>query len=144
VKIAIERLRGQRSQTFNDSIKIFFTLSWTPMKNQNGLSMSRFLFAICIIIASVVGALKCAPPWIENAAINRGIKKIKTSGETNPATIRSMFQATITVDNITSLTAHDLTITKSDGGKGVDISYDYESRIPLFSNVSVVFSFSQN
>lgn len=55
------------------------------------------------------------------------------------AKVREAFTRRADMDDVKSVTAQDLEITK-EGGELV-ISFKYENKVPLFKNVSLVFDF---
>jgi len=76
---------------------------------------------------------------IEYIAIERAVQKIKNEGNT-VGEIRAAFERSATIDDIKSITARDLDITKE--GDRVVISYAYTYSIPLMDNVRLVIDFS--
>lgn len=118
-------------------------VEFTGTKNkQHGISMLSFLVHATIAIFLIITILRCIPIWIENAAIERIIEKIESDGEKDIANIRKLYRANAEVNDIKSLTADDLGIDVTDST--VTISYEYESRVPIWKNISFLFSFNNN
>lgn len=109
---------------------------------QHGISMLSFLINATIAIFLIITILRCIPIWIENAAIERIIEKIESDGEKDIANIRKIYSANAEVNEINSLNADDLDIDVTDNT--VTISYEYESRVSIWKNISFLFSFKNN
>jgi hypothetical protein len=110
------------------------------MNRQHGVALSGLLIW-CMIIAlvSVLG-MKVGPEYLEYFKVLKACKTIASAsaGQTVPG-IRSAFDRTADVDNIKVIKGVDLDISKE--GNDVVISFAYESRIPLFANVSLLIDF---
>ncbi len=113
------------------------------MKSQSGLSMTTLLLA-CVVLAIVaLAGMKVGPAYMEYATIKKDVASIIQSGEARTASvadIRKSFDRRAQVDDISSITAQDLDISK-DGGDVV-IGFSYQKKVPLFSNVSLLIEFS--
>ena len=79
------------------------------------------------------------PAVIEYIAIERAVQKIKNEG-TTVGEIQAAFDRHATIDDITSINAKDLDITKE--GDQIVISYAYQKKIPIIDNVSLVIDFA--
>jgi len=111
--------------------------------DQAGVSLSGLLI-VCVILGlcAVVG-MKVGPPYMEFLQIKKAVTAIVESGEVRTGTVtdvRRAFDKRAQVDDITSITSQDLEITK-DGGDIV-INFAYPKKVPLFSNVSLMFDFA--
>ncbi len=113
------------------------------MKSQSGVSMTPQLLA-CVVLAIVaLAAMKVGPAYLEYATIRKDVASIIQSGEARTASvadIRKSFDRRAQVDDISSITAQDLDISK-DGGDVV-IGFAYQKKVPLFSNISLLIEFS--
>jgi hypothetical protein len=110
-----------------------------PRKTQQGLSLIGVLFIGLIVVVLLLLGAKLVPAVVEYIAIERAVQKIKNEGQT-VGQIREAFQRHATIDDIKSISAHDLDITKE--GDRVVISYAYTYNIPLMDNVRIVIDFS--
>jgi hypothetical protein len=111
------------------------------MKNkQLGVSLSGLLVAAVILAMLALLGMKVLPEVMEYLQIVKTVKKITTgpSAESVPE-VRKAFDNYANVDNIKAVTAQDLEISKESGT--VVVSFAYESRIPLFANVSLLLEF---
>jgi hypothetical protein len=87
-------------------------------------------------------AMKSLPPWIEYGNLMKAVKGTATDGslkDASVAKVREAFTRRADMDDVKSITAQDLDITK-EGGELV-ITFKYEKKVPLFSNVSLLFDF---
>jgi hypothetical protein len=94
-----------------------------------------------LALISLLG-MKAIPPWIEYGNLVKAVKGTAADSslkDANVAKVRDAFSRRADMDDVKSVTAQDLDITK-EGGELV-ISFKYEKKVPLFSNVSLVFDF---
>ena len=112
------------------------------MKFQRGLSLNTLLLGGVVLALISLLAMKAAPPWMEYGNLVKAVKGTATDGSLKTASVaqvRAAFTRRAEMDDIKSVNAQDLEITK-EGGELV-ISFKYEKKVPLFSNVSLVFDF---
>ena len=106
---------------------------------QRGLSLIGLIFVGLIVVALIGLGMKLIPAVIEYIAIERAVQKIKNEG-TTVREIQTAFERHRTIDDITSINAADLDITKE--GDRIVISYAYQKKIPILDNVSLVIDFA--
>ncbi|HTN49431.1 MAG TPA: DUF4845 domain-containing protein [Burkholderiaceae bacterium] len=106
---------------------------------QRGLSIIGLIFIGLIVVGLLAIGFKTVPAVVEYIAIERALAKIKNEG-TTVREIQAAFDRHATIDDITSINAKDLDITKD--GDQVIISYAYQKKIPIVDNVSLVIDFS--
>jgi hypothetical protein len=112
------------------------------MKFQRGLSLNALMLGGFVLALLSLLAMKAIPPWIEYGNLVKAVKGTATDGSLKDASltnVRAAFTRRAEMDDIKSVTAQDLDITK-EGGELV-ISFKYEKKVPLFHNVSIVFDF---
>ncbi len=110
------------------------------MKNQRGVALSGlFFWGIVIALIAVLG-MKVAPEYITYFKIVKATKAVATNsaGKTVPE-IRSAFGRYMDVEHIETFTPADLDISKE--GNAIVIAFNYEKRIPLFYNISLLIDF---
>jgi hypothetical protein len=113
--------------------------TFAPRARQHGLSLVGLLFIGLIVVLLLLLGAKLVPAIVEYIAIERAVQKIKNEGKT-VGEIRAAFERHATIDDIKSITARDLDITKE--GDRVVISYAYQYNIQLLDNVRLVIDFS--
>lgn len=111
----------------------------SPRVRQSGLSLVGLLFIGLIVVVLLLLGAKLVPAIVEYIAIERAVQKIKNEGST-VGEIRAAFERHATIDDIKSITARDLDITKE--GDRIVISYAYQYNIQLLDNVRLVIDFS--
>ena len=112
------------------------------MKFQRGLSLNTLMLGGFVLALLSLLAMKSIPPWIENVNLVKAVKGTATDGSLKDAPmskVREAFSRRADMDDVKSVTAADLEITK-EGGELV-ISFKYEKKVPLFHNVSLLFDF---
>lgn len=109
-------------------------------RTQRGVALSGLLIWGVIIGIVAVFGMKVAPEVIDYYKIRKGVQATakQSTGKTVPE-IRTSFDKYAEVDHVKTLTGADLDITKQ--GNEVVISFDYERRIPLFANISLIIEF---
>jgi hypothetical protein len=110
------------------------------MKYQRGVALSGLVFwGIIIALVAVLG-MKVAPTTIEYYKILKDAKASvnKVGPDATVADVRRTFDDFANIDSL-DFKAEELDISK-DAGKIV-ASFDYDKRIPLFANVSLVINY---
>lgn len=112
------------------------------MKFQRGLSLNALMLGGAALALVSLLAMKAIPPWIEYGNLVKAVKGTASDTglkDASMAKVREAFTRRADMDDVKSVTAQDLEITK-EGGELV-ISFKYENKVPLFRNVSLVFDF---
>ncbi len=110
------------------------------MRYQRGVSLSGLLVWGAVIAAVALLGIRVAPEVIDYYKIKKIVASTaaNSSGKTVPE-IRAIFGKYADVDHVETITAADLDISKE--GNQVVIAFEYEKRIPLFLNVSLLIDF---
>lgn len=108
---------------------------------QSGVSLSGLLMASVILALVALLGIKVAPDVIEYYQIVKTVKSISEdpSAQESIVAVRKAFGRHATINNISAITGQDLEISKDRGD--LVISFNYEKRIPLFGNVSLLLEF---
>ncbi len=112
------------------------------MKLQRGVSLNGLMIGGVVFALVALLAMKAVPPWIEYGNLVKAVKGTATDSGLKDATVsqvRAAFARRADMDNVKSVTAQDIDVTKE--GDELVISFEYSKKIPLFSNVSLVFDF---
>lgn len=96
---------------------------------QRGFSLLSMIFVGGIIVVVALVGMQVAPTVMEFFTIQKAIQKASQSGGGTVQEIRTAFDRTAQIDNITSITGQDLEITKA--GDKVVISFAYNKEIAL-------------
>jgi hypothetical protein len=110
------------------------------MNRQRGVALSGLIFwGVVIAMLSMLG-LKVGPEVVDYYKIVSSVKSVaKDAGGKTVPEIRAAYAKYAEVNHTKTISPSDLSITK-EGGQVV-ISFAYESRIPLFANVSLLIDF---
>ena len=110
------------------------------MKNQRGVALSGLLFWGFVIAMVAVLGLKVAPTAIEYYKILMDAKAVvaQASETASVGELKASFNKFAEVDHL-AFTADQLDISKENGK--IVISFEYEKRIPLFYNVSLLIDY---
>ncbi len=110
------------------------------MKHQRGVALSGLIFwGIVIALVAILG-MKVAPTTIEYYKVLKDAKATvnKVGPDATVAEVRKTFDNFANIDSL-EFRSDQLDISK-DGGKIV-ASFDYDKKIPLFANVSLVINY---
>lgn len=109
---------------------------------QQGLSLLGLIFTGFVLIFAALLLMKVTPPYIEYFAIKKAVVSIanETRGRgASVSDIRRRFDNRSAVDDINSVKASDLEVTKS--GNDYVISASYRREVQLFGNVGLFIDF---
>jgi hypothetical protein len=109
------------------------------LRQQRGVSLTGLIFLLAILSVLFLFAAKIFPTVLEYRAIKNSIAAAKATNGT-PAEMRNAFDKNADINTIKVISSKDLIISKDSGE--TEISFDYESRIPLFSNVTLLIEYS--
>jgi hypothetical protein len=112
------------------------------MKLQRGFSLSSLMVAGLIFALAALLTMKVLPEWIEYGKAVKAVKATAADsslGEASPAQVRAAYAKRADIDEIKSVSAEDLDVTKEAGE--LIISFAYTKKIPMFGNMSLVFDF---
>ena len=112
------------------------------MQQQRGLSLIGLLMVSAVIVVVALIGFKLLPAYIEYFTIKRVISDIASGSEVRGGTVRDVtkaFMRRAQIDDISSIKASDLEITKQ--GDGFTIIANYQRCVPLFGNISVCIDF---
>jgi len=113
-----------------------------PRHRQRGMSFIGVVLWGFIIVALAIVGSKAVPVVIENMNIKKAAIKAARQG-TTVQEVRSIYERSQAIDDMTSVNANDLEVTKDTDGKIV-VSYNYERDIPLYGPVYLVFRFNDS
>ena len=110
------------------------------MKHQRGVALSGLIFWGGVITLVAVLGIKVAPTTVEYYKILKDIKATanKVGPDATVADVRKTFDNFANIDQL-DFKPEQLDVSK-DQGKIV-IAFDYDKRIPLFGNVSLVINY---
>jgi hypothetical protein len=112
------------------------------MKLQRGVSLNALMIGGVVLALVALLAMKAVPPWIEYGNLMKAVKGTATDGslkEASVAKVRDAFAKRADMDDVKSVTAQDIEVTKE--GDELVISFEYSKKVPLFGNTSLVFDF---
>lgn len=113
------------------------------MRSQRGMGFAGLLTLLVGIILLAIVGMKVVPAYIEFFTIKKAVASLTESGQLRNATVadvRRAFALRQAIDYFEAVGPNDLEISKE--GSEIVISFAYEKRIPLFSNVSLIFDFA--
>jgi len=111
------------------------------MNKQAGISLIGMLIIASLAAFFFLLAFRSIPAYSEYFAVKKILNAIasQATGETTVAQLRKDFQSRAYIDYVETVGPEDLIVAR-EGGKVV-LSMDYERRIPVVANISLVFAF---
>ena len=114
----------------------------TPRSRQRGLSFIGLVLWGFIIVAGVAIGSQAVPIVIENMNIKKAATKAARQGSTVQE-VRDIYQKAQAIDDMQSVNARDLDVTKDTSGSIV-VSYSYERDVHLVGPAYLVFRFKDS
>jgi len=109
-------------------------------KNQLGVGLGGLMAGAAVFIVLALIGMKVGPSYLEFSAIKKAVVAIaQEKSGASVAEVRKTFDARASIDDISTVKAADLEITK-DAGELV-ISVSYRKEIPLVANIGVYIDF---
>jgi len=105
---------------------------------QHGISFLGVLVLGVVLALLGIVAARVVPTATEYMAIQKAVRKAATEGDTVPA-VRASFERAMAVDYISSISSHDLDITKQ--GDTVVVNFAYDKEIPLVRPVYLLIKY---
>jgi beta-lactam-binding protein with PASTA domain len=106
---------------------------------QAGISFFGLIMVMVILaLVGLVGA-QVFPTVIEYQSIQKAANKAAKEG-TSVADVKGIFNRAIDIDNITSITANDLVITKN--GDVIQVAFAYNKEIHLFGPAYLLLKYA--
>ena len=108
-------------------------------RRQQGITLIGLIFVGAILACVFLVGSQILPTVIEYQAVLKGAKKAAAEGGTVQQ-IRASFDRAATIDQITSISAKDLEITKDSSGEPV-VSFAYDREIHLVGPAYLVMKY---
>lgn len=111
-------------------------------KGQRGITLMGLLIGSVILILVALLAMRLLPSYIEYFSIKKALTGIAMENRGRGSAvsdIRRAFENRSAIDDIQSVKASDLEISKE--GNGFSIVASYRREIPLFANIGVHIDF---
>jgi len=108
--------------------------------SQLGVSLMALIAILFVLAVLALFAMKLLPSFMEYRTIKSTIEAIAKQPGASVADIKKAFEARSQIDNINSVTAKDLDITKE--GNEVVVGFSYRKEVPLFANVGLYIDYA--
>lgn len=111
---------------------------------QRGLTLWSGLFVFGSIGFVALCLIKIGPLFLNELQLRKAVHDVAqkegvVGGDIDVAAIRSALQRRWDIDYISQIEPKDIQVIRSE--KGLFLSYDYEARVSLFANISVLVRF---
>lgn len=114
------------------------------LNKQYGFSFSSVVSIMIVLALLGLVAAKLVPVYLDYFAIKKVLATMETAGDLKTMSnkdLRISFARRASIDNIRSITAEDLQISRGVAGTSV-ISAEYSVKTPLVANVSLIMDFN--
>ena len=115
---------------------------FASLKRQTGASVFGIVILLVIVGLFLLSALKVAPSYMDNNVIENTMEGIISNNDFRAMSIseiRAELQRSLVTNNIRDFEGSNVVLTREGNDSYVDINY--ESRVPLFYNISIVVIF---
>jgi hypothetical protein len=112
------------------------------MNKQRGLSLIGLLITSGVVVFFALIGFKLMPSYLEYFTVRRVVSDIANSPETRGGSLRDVqaaFARRAQIDNITSVSANELEVSKT--AEGFSIAVSWAARVPLFGNLNACIDF---
>jgi hypothetical protein len=110
------------------------------MRNlQRGVSLMGLIMGLVILVVVALFGMKLIPSFLEYRSAKGAIEAIAAQRPATPADVRQAFNARAAIDDISTVRANDLEITKE--GNALVIGFAYRKEVPLFGNVGMYIDY---
>jgi hypothetical protein len=110
-------------------------------KKQQGLSLLGLIAVLFVVIVVVLFAMKIIPSFLEFRTAKTAIELIAPAAQ-SPADARRAFENRAAIDDINTIQAKDLEITRE--GNQLVIAFAYRKEVPLFGPVGIYIDYAAN
>lgn len=113
------------------------------MKNQKGMTLIGLILGGAVVIGLAIVGMKTAPSVMEYYSILKVLKTMNSSGDIKGASIadiRKSYDNRAYIEDIKSVTAADLDISKE--GNDTVVAFEYSRKIPIVGNVSLCIDYA--
>jgi hypothetical protein len=112
---------------------------------QRGLTLWGAIFVFGTLAFVALCVIKIGPLYLNEASVRKAVadvasKEGSVDGNVDVATIRSSLQKRWDIDYLSQLQPQDVKVIRN--GNALFLAYDYEARVALFGNISVVVHFA--
>jgi type II secretory pathway pseudopilin PulG len=112
------------------------------MRNaQRGLSIIGLIIVLALVVVVAVFTMKVIPSFLEFRTAKHAIEAVARTAQ-NPTEVRRAFDNRAAIDDINSVSAKDLEISR-DGNQMV-IAFAYRKEVPLFGPVGLYIDYAAN
>ena len=111
------------------------------MKRQKGLTLISTLIVGLVLLAALLLVLKLVPVFNEYFAVKKSFNELVRTVDVSspPSAFRSGFKRFQEVDDIESVDPETIVVTKENGKAYLTV--DYQRKVKLFANVSLVIDY---
>lgn len=110
------------------------------MRNgQRGVTITGLLIGVVIFIVVALFGMKVIPSFMEFRSAKSAIEAIARTAQ-SPIDVRRAWEGRAAIDDITTLQASDLQISKD--GTQMVIAFAYRKEVPLFGNVGLYIDYA--
>jgi hypothetical protein len=108
-------------------------------RRQLGVSLMALILGFAVLVIVAIFGMKVVPSFLEYRAAKAAVEILGRTGG-SPADIRRAWESRSAIDNITTVSAKDLEITRE--GNQTVVAFAYRKEVPLFGNVGLYIDYA--
>jgi hypothetical protein len=112
------------------------------IKTQRGISLMGLIMGLFIVVLLALFAMKLVPSFLEYRSAKAAIEAISKSSAQGAGEVRRAFESRAAIDDINSIKATDLEITRE--GNQMVIGFAYRKEVQLVGNVGIYIDYVAN
>jgi len=113
------------------------------MRRYRGVTLTGFLIVAVVLIFAALLLFKIGPPYVEFMSIQSNLRAIANDPEGRAGVrrvVEDLFDRRSAIENITSVKARDIIITKV--GDNVVLSFEYTVCVPVVFNIRACMDYN--
>lgn len=112
---------------------------------QQGIALWQFIVVVLVAGFFALVTIKTVPLYLNELKVNTAVTEVAQksglSAQSDASAIRHSLQRHWDIDDIHDITPRDIGIQRSHG-EGTQLSWDYDAKVHLFYNISIVIHFA--
>lgn len=108
-------------------------------RRQRGVSLMALILGFFVLVIVAIFAMKVVPSFLEYRASKAAVEAIARTAQ-SPADVRRAWEARAAIDDINTVSAKDLEISRE--GNQMVVAFAYRKEVRLFGNVGIYIDYA--
>jgi flagellar basal body-associated protein FliL len=113
-------------------------------KKQRGMTLISWIIILSLAAIQIVAAIRIVPVYLTFSSVKKVMEEVKEDAASHgatPAQLKVMIDKRLSINNIRELLGNKTAFTFTKTKDGMNISYYYESRGPIYGNLEFLATF---